>query len=795
MAEHTVNLGAPQSLGTGWCFWGTPSNNTIPAVLVAGSSARRLVSVSLNQGTLELSLVDDRGNAVAFSQAVQDSPRALTFIVGTDEIVVPGPDAGSESGSFSQYTPPNSVAVALNAFCVAHPDPATWQLKISDVSGPVDLRAEAATALGASISLPANARAYVDPQRADAATGLASSIALPASATARIRPVLRAEAGTGLVATISLPVAAEGSRITAATLRAGAATPLAAATDFGTSATAHLQPQIADAGTRLAATISLPPSARGHIDAATLQARSASALGLHAALPPSALAEYEAQALTFPAIGDRTFIVGETIDITLPRARGGIFIYDYSATLPSWLSLISEGIVHKITGVAPNIGQDLAVTVTVESGGATVSRDFRIVVTVEDTSPAFPPFRNPTFVVGVDVHEVLPMANGGNGTLTYFLIGSLPPGLAFDRGSRALTGNPTRAGVYTLTYRVGDADDYTHEQKLTITVASAMSGSPLVLPPAGDRIFFVGDDIDETLPAPYGGRGPFSYSITPAIGVTDSERLGESPADVGVPPVLASIRRVRGEFRNAGKTTHVIVVTDADGLRREEDITIDVRRLDRDTGRPAQGRQFIEARIAFFVPEAGERRGFAYVSDELRSNYQDADGVVSTNAEGKIVVDGQAYEIGEVVGLGRYEIELSSSRPLPVELEGSDPVFRAWLEYGGSTRDVEVRFLLKLPPEGGGNPRWEVAFKIVGRVGRVVESGENYLLDVDSEVYIPSQQGVSRWSDEDQQETFPGDRFWSQLTALARGHVLTWPGTWLVLALSNILVRYSSSAL
>ena len=848
MADLTIALGQSSDLDDdSWCLWSL--NAEIPASLVVGTATRRLVSVSIQHGQIELSLVDGQGNAASFSQAVQDSPQALTFIVGSASIQVPGPDAGTASGSFEQYDPPNLVA--LNAFCEAHHSATNWQLRISDVAGPVDLRAEAATALGASISLPASARAYVDPQRADAATGLAASIALPASATARIVPVLRAEAATalgasislpasatarivpvlraeaatGLAATISLPSAAEGSEITAPTLRAKAATGLAATADLSTSASAHLDPQYALKGDGLAATADLSTSASAHLDpqyalkgdglgAAVslpqsaesyieLVALAGTVLEARIELPGSALASYEAVELKFPEIDDQSFILGQTINITLPRATGGIFIYDYSATLPSWLTLVAEGSDHKIRGVAPITAQDLSVTVTVRSGDAApVSRTFTISVTVEDTSPVFPPFRNPTFVAGVDVHEVLPMANGGNGTLVYSIVGSLPVGLAFNDSTRALTGRPTRAGVYTVKYRVLDADGDTYEQVVTITIAAAMSGSPLMLPPAGDRIFFVGDDIDETLPAPYGGRGPLSYSITPAIGVTDSERLGEAPTDVGAPPVLASLRRVRGEFTRSGKTTHVIRVTDADNLSREEDITIDVRRLDLDTGPPIQGRDYLEARIAFLVPESGARRGFAYVSDELRASYAAGrDGVVTTTSEGKLRVEGQEYEIGEVVGLGRYEIEMSSSRPLPVEVEGNDPQFRQWLEFGGSARDVEVRFLLKgLPAPAGASdaatyPKWETAFTIVGRVGRVVGSGENYILDVDSEIYIPSQQGATRWSDEEQREAFPGDRFWSQLKALARGHVLTWPGLWLFLALSNVLVRQSAGAL
>ena len=62
---------------------------------------------------------------------------------------------------------------------------------------------------------------------------------------------------------------------------------------------------------------------------------------------------------------------------------------------------------------------------------------------------------------------VLPPANGGetisrNGTgqLPYFYaVTGLPPGLAFDPMTRAITGTPTKDGTYTVTYTADDGDD------------------------------------------------------------------------------------------------------------------------------------------------------------------------------------------------------------------------------------------------------------------------------------------------------------------------------------------------
>ena len=63
------------------------------------------------------------------------------------------------------------------------------------------------------------------------------------------------------------------------------------------------------------------------------------------------------------------------------------------------------------------------------------------------------------FQVNVEVPPVvLPFAAGGNGRLTYSLGPAIPPGLAFDPELRTLSGTPTAAGDYPLTYTVRDVN-------------------------------------------------------------------------------------------------------------------------------------------------------------------------------------------------------------------------------------------------------------------------------------------------------------------------------------------------
>ena len=93
----------------------------------------------------------------------------------------------------------------------------------------------------------------------------------------------------------------------------------------------------------------------------------------------------------------------------------------------------------------------------------------------------FPSFRtapapgNRTYTVGTAIDTLtLPQATGGNGDLTYSLSPSVP-GLTFNSTARQLTGAPTTAGAYAMTYTVTDEDGDTDTLGFTITVSDGTS--------------------------------------------------------------------------------------------------------------------------------------------------------------------------------------------------------------------------------------------------------------------------------------------------------------------------------
>ena len=93
----------------------------------------------------------------------------------------------------------------------------------------------------------------------------------------------------------------------------------------------------------------------------------------------------------------------------------------------------------------------------------------------------FPTFRtavspgDQTYTVGTAIEPLpLPEASSGNAPLSYSLTPSVP-GLTFNATARQLTGTPSTAGTYAMTYTVADDDGDTDALSFTITVNSDSS--------------------------------------------------------------------------------------------------------------------------------------------------------------------------------------------------------------------------------------------------------------------------------------------------------------------------------
>ena len=124
----------------------------------------------------------------------------------------------------------------------------------------------------------------------------------------------------------------------------------------------------------------------------------------------------------------------------------------------------------------------------------------------------------PTYTVGRFIPALtLPAATGGEGALSYTLTPAVP-GLSFDAATRRLSGRPTQAGTYEMTYRASDAGANTATRTFTLHVQATGDFAPRMLSTVDSSTYTVGTAIPaRTLPLAFGGNGAVSYTLTPAV--------------------------------------------------------------------------------------------------------------------------------------------------------------------------------------------------------------------------------------------------------------------------------------
>ena len=225
--------------------------------------------------------------------------------------------------------------------------------------------------------------------------------------------------------------------------------------------------------------------------------------------------------------------VGSPFTETISAGSGGDGDLVHSATnLPDGLTFNQD--TRQVTGTPTTAGSKVVVYKVKDEDQDETSTTFAIDVSA-DNMPTLEDLSATTYTakVGVQFTQRLPAGTGGDGDLGYNATG-LPPGLSFVTSTRTITGTPTTANRYEVTYTATDEDEDVARQTFFIE-AFAMPSLQAV------QDFMATKDALFTLPltAVSGGRAPFDYDATPLP--TGLSFVESSLTITGTPTVIEDI--------------------------------------------------------------------------------------------------------------------------------------------------------------------------------------------------------------------------------------------------------------
>ena len=206
-------------------------------------------------------------------------------------------------------------------------------------------------------------------------------------------------------------------------------------------------------------------------------------------------------------VGDRTYPVEEQMTpFVLPEASGGNPPLSYRLA-PAVPGLSFDGVKRTLSGTPTKAGSYGMRYTARDADGDEAELTFRITVTaaaqVPELSFGTATVSDRTYPVEERITPlVLPEASGGNPPLSYRLAPAVP-GLSFDAARRTLSGVPSTAGSYGMTYTVRDADGDEAELRFTITVTEPGEQKPMEISPATaltNGMAFRGGTVEEGRP-------------------------------------------------------------------------------------------------------------------------------------------------------------------------------------------------------------------------------------------------------------------------------------------------------
>ncbi|MCY3789750.1 MAG: putative Ig domain-containing protein, partial [Gemmatimonadetes bacterium] len=288
-------------------------------------------------------------------------------------------------------------------------------------------------------------------------------------------------------------------------------------------------------------------------------------------LAPEAKAQ---DALSFEGetVANQMYEAGVAIgDLVLPEATGGSGDLTYALSpLPPGLAFDAatrtlSGTPSDVVTFPEKVFYLMAYEVT-DADGATASLTFNISVEEEDVAPSFDgaTVADQMFSAGVAIDALeLPAASSGNGDLTYSLR-PVPPGLAFDAGSRTLSGTPSEVAISLMTYEVTDADGDTATLTFELEVDTRPSFEGATIP---DQSYRTGDDIG-VLELPPASVGDYEKPPRYSLSSVSTSLVGELPEGLVFD---AEARTLSGTPTIAGTYEMTYRVEDSDTNMEESD--------------------------------------------------------------------------------------------------------------------------------------------------------------------------------------------------------------------------------
>jgi prepilin-type N-terminal cleavage/methylation domain-containing protein len=210
---------------------------------------------------------------------------------------------------------------------------------------------------------------------------------------------------------------------------------------------------------------------------------------------------------------------------TQVTATGGVTPFTWSVTgLPAGLTMSAAGV---ITGTPTATGTSTATVTVVDSLGGTDSQPYTFTI-----NP--PPVINESSIPGGE--NAVPYSTtltANSGTLQYTWAASgLPTGLSMNATSGVLSGTPTVAGSFDITFTVTDAAGASNSKILTLTLLPTPAIDPNDLPDGTVNAAYSSTTLSSS-----GGQAPYTWSAT---NLPPGLTIGASTGTVSGTPTAAN---------------------------------------------------------------------------------------------------------------------------------------------------------------------------------------------------------------------------------------------------------------